>query len=196
MARFGIKHRSRRKAGMGGFHAEYLTDRTAARQRKQMGFIRTLFSGLSLLFGGLMIYVGLHYIPAFFKPAQIIKLAVNDGLSTSKPALERESPFGKVFGPYIDMFTLERAYMQAGQGVEVRYNLPAGAKMDVAIRQCRRLWVVEIFECQVVSEKVIRINGNRGSQSFTLPNTGFYYFQEQVQLPTPDANYRIIWSRT
>ncbi len=196
MARFGINHKSKRKAGIGGFHAEYLNDRTAARQRKQMGYLRSIFSGLSLLFGGLMIYVGLHYIPAFFNPSQIIKLASSDTARPAKAGLERDSIFGSIIGPYIDMFQLERAYMQAGQSVEVRYNLPKGAKMDVAIRQCRRLWIVEIFECQVVSEKIIRIDGTRGTQSFMLPNTGFYYFQERVQLPNPNENYRIIWARS
>jgi len=195
MARFGLKHKSRRKAGIGGFHAEYLNDRTAARQRKQMGYIRSIFSGLSLLFGGLMIYVGFHYIPAFLNPSAVIKLADSNHISSAKPALKRESIFGSVIGPYVDMFTLDRAYIQGGQSVEVRYNLPQGANMDVAIRQCRRLWIVEIFKCQTISEKVIRIDGTRGAQAFTLPGSGFYHFNERVTLPNSNASYRVIWSR-
>lgn len=196
MARFGIQLKSRRKAGMGGFHAEYLNDRTAARQRKQMGYIRSLFSAVSLLFGGLMIYVGLHYIPAFVSPSQVIKLASNTGISAQSTGLEKESPFGKVLGPYIDMFSLDRAYINGGQSVEIKYNLPNGAVMDVIIRQCRRLWVVEIFECQIVSEQTLRISGQRGKQSFTLPQTGFYHFQETISLANPRDNYRVVWARS
>lgn len=196
MARFGIQHKSRRKAGIGGFHAEYLNDRTAARQRKQMGYIRSLFSALSLLFGGLMIYVGFHYIPAFVNPSQVIKLASNHGVSSTSPALKEESPFGNIIGPYIDMFTMDRAYINGGQSVEVKYNLPSGAKMDIIIRQCRRLWVVEIFECQIVSEQKLRIDSRRGKQSFTLPQTGFYHFHENITLANPKDNYRVIWARS
>ena len=195
MAQFGIKQKSRRKAGMGGFHAEYLNDRTAARQRKQMGYLRSIFSALSLLFGGLMIYIGLHYIPAFVQPAKVLKFASSGSLQSGQTSLDRKSPFGSVIGPYIDMFNMDRSYMQAGQGVDVRYNLPPGAKMDISIRQCRRLWVIEIFRCQIMSEQVIRVNGTAGTQSFTLPQTGFYYFAEDVRLPNPNDDFRVIWQR-
>lgn len=195
MARFGLKHKSRRKAGIAGFNADYLTDRTAVRQRKQMGYLRSIFSGLSLLFGGLMIYVGFHYIPAFVNPSDVIKLADSKTINSAKPALKRESIFGNIIGPYVDMFTLDRAYIQGGQSVEVRYNLPQGANMDVTIRQCRRLWIVEIFQCQIISEKVIKIDGTRGSHAFTLPSAGFYHFNERVMLPHANDPYRVIWSR-
>jgi len=192
---FGVGLKSRRKAGIGGFHAEYLNDRVRLRKQKRMGIGRTIFSGLSLLFGGLMIYIGFHYIPAFVKPADVIKLADNSHVNSAKKSLDRDGLYGKFVGPYVDMFHMERAYVQAGQEVSVRYSLPVGTKLDVAIHQCRRVWVVEIFKCQIVNEQVVRINGTKGSRKFTLPNTGFYHFSEHVQLRDGSENYRIMWTR-
>jgi len=63
MALFGMKIKSRHGARTGLFHVEGLNDRTALRQRKQMGYLRSIFTAISLLFGGGMIYVAMHYIP-------------------------------------------------------------------------------------------------------------------------------------
>ena len=93
------------------------------------------------------------------------------------------------------MFHMERAYVTAGQEVSIRYNLPTGAKLDIAIHQCRRVWVVEIFKCQIVDEQIVQIKGTKGSQKFKLPNTGFYHFSERVQLRDSSENYRIMWTR-
>ena len=192
---FGVGLKSRRKAGIGGFHAEYLNDRVGLRKRKRLGIVRTMFSGLSLLFGALMIYIGFHYIPAFVKPTEIIKLADSSHVNSAKKSLDRDSFYGKFVGPYVDMFQMERAYITAGQDVSIRYNLPTGAQLDIAIHQCRRVWVVEIFKCQIVNEQVVQINGTKGSQKFKLPNTGFYHFSERVQLRDGSENYRIMWTR-
>jgi len=196
MARFGIQLRSRRKAGIGGFHADYLNDRTALRQRKQMGILRSIFTAMSLLFGGCMIYVSLHYIPAYVQPREVLKLATGGEPLMKTSDFDQRSPFGKYVGPYVDMFTMERSFIQAGQTVDLKYALPKGAKLDVAIRHCRRLWVVEIFHCEIMSEQVIRVDGFRGKQRFTLGETGFYHFQERVTLPKSGGDFRVVWKRS
>jgi len=86
--------------------------------------------------------------------------------------------------------------MKAGQSVDVKYALPAGSRMDVKIKQCRRLWIVEVFTCQLVSEQSLRVDGHNGNQRFTLGATGFYHFTERVTLPDPNASYRVIWKRS
>ena len=78
MALFGMEVKSRGRAKIKGFNPQSLNDRTAIRQRKQLGLLRTMFSGLSLLFGGGMIYVALHYIPAFVQPKQVLQFATGD----------------------------------------------------------------------------------------------------------------------
>jgi hypothetical protein len=196
MARFGMKIKRRRKAGIGGFHAEYLNDKTAIRHRKQMGMLRSLFTGLSLLFGGAMIYVAMHYVPAYVKPQKVLKLASGEIEKPKQGALSERSVFGKYIGPYVDMFSMERSFLQAGQTVDVKYALPKGSTMDVKIRQCRRLWIVEVFTCQIVNEQVVRVDGSRGTQRFTLSDGGFYHFDERVNLSDESADYRVIWKRS
>lgn len=193
---FGVQLKRRRKAGIGGFHAEYLNDRTAIRQAKQMGFLRSCFTAAALLCGGGMIYVAMHYVPAFVKPQEVLKLVSTDMPRPERDAFGGDSILGKTVGPYIDMFAMERSFLKAGQTIDVKYALPEGARMDVSIRQCRRLWIVEVFECQTVSQETVRVQGHQGTQRFTLSTTGFYHFDEKVTLPRADEDYRVIWKRS
>lgn len=189
---FGIKHKNRRKVGIGGFHADYLDNKTARRQAKQMGYIRSIFSAISLLFGALMIYVTLHYLPAFLQPQKI--LGMTDTQLTSA-RLKDEGPIRKLMGPYADLFTMKRTYLRSGQTIQAQYAMPPGAVMTLKIKQCRSLWIVEVFECQVVSKQSIRITNPTGSKSFQFPETGFYHFDESVKLPKGKGDYRVVWVR-
>lgn len=195
MALFGMKMKSRRKAGIGGFHAEYLNDRTAIRQRKQMGYIRTIFSALSLLFGGFMIYVAMHYIPAFVQPSKILKIATGEPASSNTYDYDRKSKIYDVFGPYVEVFKLERAYLQAGQSINIKYDLPKGAYADLEIVQCRRAWVIEIFDCRVASKFSTKTSNSRGVESFSLKDGGFYHFRQVVSGVPEGETYRITWQR-
>ena len=195
MARFGIKLKSRRKAGIGGFHVGYLNDRGSLRQRKKMGLLRTIFSGLSLLLGSGMIYVGLHYIPAFVQPKKLLKFATHDQASLQTYEFNRKSKLYKVFGPYAKLFTLNRAYMKPGQSINVKYDLPKGAYVKLDIVQCKRAWVIEIFSCDVVSHFGSQTTHQSGVKSFTLNQSGFYYFKDET-FGVPDGEpYRISWER-
>lgn len=195
MARFGIKNKSRRKAGVGGFHAEYLNDRVGIRQRKQMGLLRTILSGVSLLFGGGMIYVAMHYIPAFVQPQKVLKFATGDSVALQTYDFDRKSKVHDIFGPYLKLFHMDRAYMKPGQKINIKYDLPKGAYANLDIVQCRRAWVVEIFECDVVSRFNSKTKRRSGVESFALQQGGFYYFRhEAVGIPEGEP-FRIIWER-
>lgn len=195
MALFGMTMKSRRKTNIGGFHAEYLNDRTAIRQRKQMGFLRSIFSGLSLLFGGGMIYVALHYIPAFVQPKQVLQFATGDSASLKTYDFDRKSKAHDIFGPYIKLFHLDRAYMKPGQKINIKYDLPKGAYAQLNIIQCRRAWIVEVFKCDVVSQFDTRTKRQSGVESFALKEGGFYHFKQNVT-DVPDGEpYRIVWQR-
>jgi len=195
MALFGMQIKSRRKAGIGGFHADYLNDRTAMRQRKQMGYLRTVFSAFSLLFGGFMIYVSMHYIPAMVQPQKILKFASESTVHTQTYDFDRKSKAYKIFGPYIEMFKLERAYMRPGQSVEIKYDLPSGASAKLDIYQCRRAWIVEIFDCRVVSKFSTKTKKRTGVASFALKQGGFYHFKQDVVGVPEGESYRIVWER-
>lgn len=195
MALFGMTMKSRRKASIGGFHAEFLNDRTAIRQRKQMGYLRTLFSALALLFGGLMIYVSMHYIPAFVQPRKILKFASNDAVALNTYDFDRNSKIHKVLGPYVELFHLDRAYIKPGQRIDIKYDLPTGAYADLEIIQCKRAWVIEIFDCRVISKFSTKTKRSRGAESYALDIGGFYHFRENVVGVPEGESYRIKWER-
>ena len=195
MARFGLKSKSHRKAAIGGFHAEYINDRGTLMQRKKLGLTRTIFSGLSLLFGGGMIYVAMHYIPAFVQPKQVLKFATGDAAAMKTYDFDRKSKLHNTFGPYIKLFHLDRAYMKPGQSIDIKYDLPQGAYAKLDIVQCRRSWVVEIFKCDVVGRYNTKTKRQSGIESFALKQGGFYYFKhEAVDVPAGEP-YRILWER-
>lgn len=195
MPMFGMKHKSRRKAGVSGFNTAYLNDKTAIRQRKQMGYLRSIFTALSLLFGAFMIYVAMHYLPALIQPKKILKIATGESAAINTYNFERKSKLHGIISPYVKMFQLDRAYMGVGQDINVKYDLPRGAYADLQIVQCRRAWVVEIFKCQVVSRFDTRTKRQRGIESFTLKAGGFYHFKQTVNGVPEDEPYRIVWQR-
>lgn len=195
MALFGMEVKSRRKSKIKGFNPQSLNDRSAIRQRKKMGLTRSIFSGLSLLFGGGMIYVALHYIPAFVQPKQVLQFATGDSAALKTYDFDRKSKLHEIFGPYVKLFHMDRAYMKAGQKINIKYDLPEGASARLDIVQCRREWVVEIFKCDVVSRFDSRTKRQRGVESFALNDSGFYHFRQTVSGVAEGEPYRIIWER-
>lgn len=195
MARFGIQTKSRRKAGISGFHADYLNDRVTLRRRKKLGLLRTIFTGLSLILAASMIYVAFHYVPAFIQPKKVLKFVSGDSVAMKTYDFDRKSKVHKFFGPYAELFTLDRAYMQAGQSIEIKYDLPKGAYAKLEIVQCRRAWVIEIFSCDVVSRFSSQTKRQSGVESFTLAHGGFYYFKDETFNVPNGEPYRIVWER-
>lgn len=195
MPRFGLKTKSKRKAAIGGFHAEYLNDRVAIRQRKKMGLTRTIMSGVSLLFGSGMIYVSLHYIPAFVQPKKVLQFAYGDSGALKTYDFDRDSALHETLGPYLKLFHLDRAYMKPGQSVAIKYDLPEGAYANLDIIQCRRAWIIEIFKCDVVSTFNTTTKRQRGVESFALSQGGFYHFKQNVVGVPEGENFRIVWER-
>ena len=195
MAKFGSQSKSRRKASVAGFHPEYLNSRGFFQRRQRMGLFRTLGSGLSLLLGASLIYVGLHYIPAFIQPKQILKFASGDSAALKTYDFDRESKLHGIFGPYIKLFDMDRAYMKPGQSIHIKYDLPQGAYANLDIVQCRSAWVVEIFKCDVVSRFTSKTKRHSGVESFALKQGGFYYFQHKAVGIPADEPYRIVWER-
>lgn len=195
MALFGMKIKSRHGARTGLFHVEGLNDRTALRQRKQMGYLRSIFTAISLLFGGGMIYVAMHYIPAFVQPQKVVKFATGNTSGADTYDFDRDSKVHKVFGPYLQLFHLDRAYLKAGQKIEFKYDLPNGAYAETNIIQCQRIWVIEVFNCRVTGRYNSKTDRRSGVQSFAFKDDGFYYFKDRV-VGVPDGEpYRISWER-
>jgi hypothetical protein len=191
MANFSIKMKKRKNA-MRGFHAQYI-DRTTEVKRSPLGARRTFGSATTLIIGGAMTYIALHYVPAYLGLNKI--LSFSD--LKSNASISPESSQWAMLSSYGDAFRLKRTYLRAGQTIQAQYALPQGAKLDLVIQKCRPAFIVEIFNCQVLSEETAQvINDKDGTQRFVFPESGFYRFDEKITFaPNNVQNYRVIWSR-
>lgn len=191
MALFGMEMKRRRKK-VGGFHAEYI-DKGALKKRKSMGLGRTFGSATTLIIGGAMCYVALHYIPAYLGLNKVLSFSNLDTSASVAP----ESSQWAALSSYADAFRIKRTYLKSGQTIQAQYALPEGATLELVIQRCRSAFIVEIFNCQVVSEETARVKNDKdGTQRFRFPEAGFYRFDERVTLaPNNVKNYRVVWSR-
>jgi len=191
MALFKMKMKRRHKK-VGGFHAQYI-DKGASKKRKSMGLGRTFGSATTLVIGGAMCYIALHYIPAYLGLNKILSFS---DLDTSS-SVAAESSQWATLSSYVDAFRIKRTYLRPGQTIQAEYAIPEGAKLDLVIQRCRPALIVEIFKCQVISEETAQIRNDKlGTQRFRFPESGFYRFDEKITLaPNNAQNYRVIWSR-
>lgn len=145
-----------------------------------------------------MYYVAMHYVPALANPRQILKLATES--QTLPPSevdfkFEDQSALEKIMGPYYNLFALDRAYMRAGESIAIKYDLPQNATAHLDIVQCRRFWVIEIFNCKVVSQFGTSKTAGQGIATFALKDPGFYHFRHRVDGLDETQSYRLIWER-
>jgi len=159
-----------------------------------MGLKRTLGSALSIILGAALCYAGLHYIPTLLRPTQVVDAVISP---SGKSALDRDRNRLQRFGIYAQSFLLRRTYLRAGQGLTVHYTLPAGATLDLNIKQCRRSFVIEVFHCTLVSQQSVRIeNKTNGRRTLKFAEPGFYHFDETVTLARPNEAYKLVWVRS
>lgn len=191
MALFGMEIKRRHKK-VGGFHAQYI-DKSVRKKRKSMGIGRTFGSATTLIIGGAMCYVSLHYIPAYLGLNKILSFSDLDTSASVAP----ESSQWAALSSYADAFRIKRTYLRPGQTIQAQYALPKGAKLDLVIQRCRPALIVEIFKCEVINEQTAKIRNDKlGTQRFRFPEAGFYRFDEKVSLaPNNNGNYRVVWSR-
>lgn len=158
-----------------------------------MGSPRTLGTVISILLGLTLCYAGLHYVPTLLKPAAVVDSVVSPAQGSQ---LDMDRDRVKRVGAYAQNFFLRRTYLRAGQGLQVNYDLPVGTELELQIRQCRRLFIIEVFHCHLVSEETITIsNRTEGRRGLRFPEAGFYHFSETVRTPIPGEPYQVIWSR-
>jgi len=191
MALFGMEMKRRHKK-VGGFHAQYI-DQMPKKKREPMGLARTLGSAITLIFGGTMCYVSLHYIPAYLGLNKVLSFSDLDKSSS----VAADSSQWATLSSYVDAFRIKRTYLRPGQTIQVQYAIPEGAKLDLVIQRCRPAFVIEIFQCKVMSEETAQIRNDKlGTQRFRFPEAGFYRFDETITMaPNNVKDYRVIWSR-
>jgi len=197
MALFGIKMKKRHAAVHGSYHIDDYQDKSffrRAKTKEPIGIMRALFSGLSLSFGASMCYVAMHYIPAFIQPHKILSATTID---MTAHRLEDKGPIRKIFGPYIDAFSIQRTYLRGGQEIQAQFILPEGAALNLNISQCRRVFALEILKCDIIMQNNVKItNKTIGAKSFQFPDKGFYHFSHEITFKdNVQADYKIVWTR-
>ncbi|MGB3455107.1 MAG: hypothetical protein WBG08_06480 [Litorimonas sp.] len=140
-----------------------------------------------------VIYSLLHYIPL---------LKQVDGrdalhLTSTEPTDAGRNPDGlHSFSVSLESHFMRRTPLRSGQSVRISYDVPPGAKIDLHIRQCRRIYVLEVFICLLRSKETIRITGKtRGSRILQFPDGGFYHFSETVRTVDGGGTSKVVWLR-
>jgi|GEM_PF-2542596 len=188
MAEIAIQAK-RRKGASGLFKTDNV--RMTAREKKRLraghtrrSAGRILGSWAALMLGLASCYTAMFYVPSILPVHKYIALSEP---GRADPRLEADG----VLAPYLAMFKMRRAYMRSGQTVSVQYrNLGTGA-LDLTITQCRRAPVIEVFRCTPVSAKTTTITDRSGTRSFSIGESGFYYFSTT----TTSDSYRILFKR-
>lgn len=171
---------------------------SAAAERKPMGLTRVFFTALVILFGALMYYVAMHYLPALSNPRKVLRLATETATlptGSDEFTFKEPSAFETLMGPYYSLFAMDRSYMRAGESVQIKYEIPEGSTVQLDIVQCARVWVVEIFDCDIVNQFSVTKTARRGISTYALGDSGFYHFRHRIDGLKEADNYRLTWKR-
>lgn len=161
---------------------------------KSISIGRILSSAAALILGLTFCYSGLHYIPTLLKPTEVVDIVTSPNETS---LIDIDYNRMKRFGIYAQSFLLRRTYLRAGQELTVHYTLAEGASLDLNIKQCRRMFIVEVFKCIPMSEQSLTISKKTsGLRSLKFSQPGFYHFDETVNIKNPDDPYKIIWVRS
>ncbi|RKQ71492.1 hypothetical protein DES40_0814 [Litorimonas taeanensis] len=152
------------------------------------GLVRFSLLGAVVMMG----YISLHYIPAYFNPSKYLN--ANKQYVSSKRLDTNES--GALVGHYLDVTSVKKTYLRQGQALRVQYLRPDNSNIELRIKRCRSVFLIEVFKCEVVGEKVVQITeGQNGTQRFIFEDKGFYMLEERVSGQTNSKDFRVVWSR-
>lgn len=171
-----------------------LESRHVVVKRQPLSVRRAFGTAVSVIIGLTLCYAGLHYIPTFLRSSHVID---TDVLASKKSILDIDRNRMQRFGAAVESYLLQRTYLRAGQGITVHYSLPEGATLDLRVKQCRRIYIGEVFHCTPISEQTVRIENNtKGKRTLKFAEPGFYHFDETVGLQNPDQPFKLIWVRS
>jgi len=192
MAVFGLDFKKKAKpSGAFSFDTLILTGRS---KHRTMSNARLVGTAASLFFGGIMCYTAMHYLPAYVNKTTILSYTNAD---TSAARLNSTSPVKSVIQPYLELFDLKRTYLRPGQRIQVQYDIPKNAKLNLTIKRCARNVLFEVYKCQVVGERKVTVsNKTIGTQEFRFQEGGFYLFDDEiVRTASKKTDYQVIWRR-
>ncbi len=139
-----------------------------------------------------VIYALAQYLPAFVNVKKIItQTTAQSGAQTMVETRKKWGPAA----PLRKYIKLNKAYMRAGQSLQVKYILPEDAAANLTIKQCKPAPFIEAFRCDIIStENIEIINDTVGTRRFIFKNTAMYLLESDVKLQT-DGDFDITWQR-
>lgn len=191
MAMFGLKI-SRRKKSTGTFHVDTLSRQPNKKKPFSLG--RVFGSALTLSVGGFLCYTALHYVPAYVSTAKILSFSNVDTSATRLASHNNRT----ALRAWRELFTIRRAFVRAGQTIQVQYALPEGTELQLVITQCERAFIIAVFKCVPVSSQTIKIAKKTiGTREFVFDKSGFYDFDDIIiQKSANVSDYQVIWRRS
>jgi hypothetical protein len=154
---------------------------------------RSLVTGGSVLGILTLIYIGLHYLPAFFSSPSATPSTQPTQVTMAD---KRDQNIISSLVDRIEDHVLRRASYRAGQRLSAVYAIPEDASLNIHIKRCHSLPIVEIVRCNAASETIVTISDKQaGRRSLSLPEDGFYHLSETISPPYTEADYQLVWTR-
>ncbi|PHS40260.1 MAG: hypothetical protein COA91_04610 [Robiginitomaculum sp.] len=174
------------------------------RKAKRKHTFRRMYLSVFVAFtASFALYSSLFYVGAFLDVGKIVGISQSvraENTQKNVKSMTRAKP-RTILSPFLDALSTNRIYMRQGQTIQATYSLPKNSKLVLNIKQCKSKPVFEIFECNAVGQQTIEIKKRTtGSINFTVSESGFYYFNDQVTRPPSTGlkafhDYRIVWQR-
>jgi len=166
------------------------------KKAKRQSVLDGPLSFMKLILLVMTVYALVQYVPAFVNFKKIIvQTTAQSSAQSGAQNLTLERQKWGLAAPLREYVKMNKAYMRAGQILQVKYVLPDDAKAVLTIQQCKSIPYVEAFHCQVVAENKIDLsNDTVGTRRITLHNTAMYRLKSDVQVGINDR-FDIKWQR-
>ncbi|MBL4854816.1 MAG: hypothetical protein JKY25_11340 [Robiginitomaculum sp.] len=174
------------------------------RKTKRKRTFRRMYLSVFVTLGAFFAtYCSLFYIGAFLDVGKIVGISQSVRADNAQRNVRSmvQAKERTIFSPFLEALSTNRIYMRKGQTIQATYSLPSRSKLTLKIKQCKSKPILEIFNCEILGEQSIDINKRTtGFIEFTVSESGFYYFEDQV-IKLPDTSlkaffdYRIVWQR-
>lgn len=168
-----------------------------ARQQKTRLKVKSVLDGpvslMKLILLVMTIYALYQYVPAFVNFKKVISQT-----TTAQPGAQnliRQRDDWGVASPLRDYIKMKKAYVRAGQSLQLQYVLPTNVSATVTLKRCKTIPFVEVFKCNIVQAETIDLkNETIGTKRFQITQSGMYHLESQVEV-TKDDKFDIVWSR-
>ena len=97
---------------------------------------------------------------------------------------------------YLNYLLMNQGYLKVGQGVNVNYQMPPGAELNLNVIKCSGPAVVEIYSCRGTIIKTLKVTQDSKMFDLTIGESGFYKFEQTLTDTSPkNSSYKVVWKR-